>query len=87
MENYLWPKRRVVVTGDRVSWAGRWWPEAGIQIGVAKVFVPRSAEYDFAEMAAVRQMYADARPDVVIHAAGVVGGIGANREESGHVLL
>jgi len=51
--------------------------------GATNVFVPRSAEYDLRDASAVRRCLADARPDVVIHLAAVVGGIGANREQPG----
>jgi GDP-L-fucose synthase len=47
------------------------------------VFVPRRAQYDLTDESAVRRMYADARPQVVVHLAAVVGGIGANRREPG----
>jgi GDP-L-fucose synthase len=45
----------------------------------ADVFVPRSRDYDLRREADIQRVYADARPDVVIHVAGVVGGIGANQ--------
>ena len=45
----------------------------------SEVFVPRSQEYDLREKEAVIRMYEDARPDIVMHLAGVVGGIGANK--------
>ena len=54
---------------------------------VAKSFVPRSAQYDLRDLDAVRRLFADARPDIVIHLAARVGGIGANREQPGRVLL
>jgi GDP-L-fucose synthase len=47
------------------------------------VFVPRSQEYDLREREAIERLYDDAKPDVVIHLAGIVGGIGANRENPG----
>jgi len=47
---------------------------------VSDIFVPRSREYDLREKEAIVQLYQDARPDLVVHLAGVVGGIGANRE-------
>jgi GDP-L-fucose synthase len=47
--------------------------------GAAEIFVPRSREYDLREKDAVQRCLADSRPDVVIHLAAVVGGIGANR--------
>jgi GDP-L-fucose synthase len=49
----------------------------------AEVFVPRSRDYDLTQEDAVRALYADARPDVVIHLAARVGGIGANRRSPG----
>jgi GDP-L-fucose synthase len=49
----------------------------------ATVVVPRKAEYDLTEQAQVRRLLDDHRPDVVIHLAAVVGGIGANRANPG----
>jgi GDP-L-fucose synthase len=45
--------------------------------------VPRSAQFDLRENSAIRRLYAKARPDMVIHLAAVVGGIGANCENPG----
>ena len=49
----------------------------------SQVVVPRRAEYDLVHEADVRRLYDTHRPDVVIHLAAVVGGIGANRENPG----
>jgi GDP-L-fucose synthase len=49
----------------------------------ARVFVPRSAQYDLREKEGIERALADARPEVVIHLAAVVGGIGANRKNPG----
>jgi GDP-L-fucose synthase len=49
----------------------------------ADVFVPHSAEYDLRDRDAIRAALAAGRPEFVIHLAGVVGGIGANRENPG----
>jgi GDP-L-fucose synthase len=51
--------------------------------GAAEIFVPRSAEYDLTDADAIHRVLADARPDVVVHLAAVVGGIGANRAHPG----
>ncbi len=51
--------------------------------GATEVFVPRKAEYDLVDRDACRRLLADARPDLVIHLAARVGGIGANRESPG----
>jgi GDP-L-fucose synthase len=53
------------------------------EVGVADVFVPRSSGYDLRTVDGVGRALADGRPDVVIHLAAVVGGIGANRENPG----
>jgi GDP-L-fucose synthase len=49
----------------------------------AEVFVPRSRDYDLVSGDAVRRLYRDACPQITIHLAGKVGGIGANRENPG----
>src|SRR4051812_14358843 len=49
----------------------------------AAALVPRRAEYDLTEQSQVRRLLDDQRPDVVIHLAATVGGIGANRENPG----
>ena len=51
--------------------------------GCKDIFVPRSQEHNLVEMEAVRRLYQDAKPDVVIHLAARVGGIGANRSNPG----
>jgi GDP-L-fucose synthase len=50
------------------------------------VFVVRSRDYDLRDKAAIRRLYAEQKPDVVIHLAAVVGGIGANRDNPGKFL-
>jgi len=44
------------------------------------IFVPRSKDYDLRKKEAIVRMYEDAEPDVVLHLAATVGGIGANRK-------
>jgi GDP-L-fucose synthase len=51
--------------------------------GVSEIFVPRSADFDLRSADGVRAALAAGRPEVVIHLAAVVGGIGANRENPG----
>jgi len=53
--------------------------------GVAKddIFVPRSKDYDLRRAEGVGDALADGEPNVIIHLAAVVGGIGANRENPG----
>jgi len=47
--------------------------------GATDVFVPRKADYDLVDGAAVRKLLSDVQPEVVLHLAANVGGIGANR--------
>ena len=49
-----------------------------LDTGCDDVFVPRSAEYDLREAGGVAEMLHDSKPDLIIHLAAVVGGIGAN---------
>jgi GDP-L-fucose synthase len=51
--------------------------------GANLVFVPKSTEYNLVKEEAIIRLYKAARPDIVIHLAAVVGGIGANRENPG----
>lgn len=51
--------------------------------GVREIYVPRSADHDLRTADGVREALTEGRPDVVIHLAAVVGGIGANRENPG----
>jgi len=51
--------------------------------GYTEIFVPRSREYDLTNLHDVKRVLDDATPDIIIHLAAVVGGIGANRERPG----
>ena len=51
--------------------------------GCSQIIVPRSKDYDLVQMEAVQRLYADAKPDMVIHLAARVGGIGANQSNPG----
>ncbi|MFI5310731.1 MAG: GDP-L-fucose synthase family protein [Gemmatimonadales bacterium] len=73
---------RVVVTGGS-GFLGRRVIAALEGRGCRAITVPRSREYDLRERAAVQRLYRDVRPDLVIHLAAVVGGIGANRANPG----
>lgn len=77
-----WTSRRVVVTGG-AGFLGSYVAEKLGECACQNIFVPRKSEYDLIEMSNIRRMYDDACPDVVIHLAGVVGGIGINRERPG----
>lgn len=73
-----WGDRRVTVTGG-TGFLGNYVVEKLKERGASEIFVPRSREYDLRDVEATIRMLKDARPDVVIHLAARVGGIGANR--------
>jgi GDP-L-fucose synthase len=77
-----WPSERIVVTGG-AGFLGSYVIEALRARGAREVFVPRSKDYDLVRMDAVRALYRDARPTLVLHLAARVGGIGANRDNPG----
>jgi GDP-L-fucose synthase len=74
----FWAQRRVCVTGG-AGFLGSFVVEKLQERGAEHIFVPRQKDYDLTKLEAIRQMLAEARPDVVIHLAALAGGIGANR--------
>ncbi|MCL4841097.1 MAG: GDP-L-fucose synthase [Bryobacteraceae bacterium] len=74
--------KRVCVTGGG-GFLGSHVVEVLAGRGCGEVFVPRKRDYDLTEAAGVERMYGEGRPEVLIHLAAVVGGIGANRENPG----
>src|SRR5213594_462941 len=78
----FWSNKHVVVTGG-AGFLGSYVVEKLRARGCENIFVPRSMEYDLRDRDAIVQLYKKARPDVVIHLAAVVGGIGANRANPG----
>ncbi len=78
----FWRNKRVLVTGG-AGFLGSWVVEKLKSAGNCHIFVSRKREYDLVEMEAVKRLYRDAKPDIVIHLAARVGGIGANRANPG----
>ena len=77
-----WGARRVCVTGG-AGFLGSYVVARLQAAGCRSIFVPRTVEFDLRHESAIRRLYDEARPDVLIHLAAVVGGIGANRENPG----
>ena len=78
----FWDGKRILVTGGS-GFLGSFVVERLQERGCKDIFVPRSKDYDLVEMEAVKRLYRDAKPDIVIHLAARVGGIGANRANPG----
>jgi len=73
---------RITVTGG-AGFLGRHVIARLREQGFHNIFVPHAEDYNLVESEQVKRMYCDAAPDIVIHLAAVVGGIGANRENPG----
>jgi GDP-L-fucose synthase len=78
----FWTDKRVVVTGG-VGFLGSFVIEKIRQRGCENVMVPRSKDFDLRDRDAIIRLLKKAQPQIVIHLAAVVGGIGANRANPG----
>ncbi len=74
--------KRVVVTGG-AGFLGGYVTEGLRNRGCKNILVPKIEDYNLVNMNDIERMYDDMRPDIVIHLAAVVGGIGANQEHPG----
>src|SRR5215472_8396711 len=74
--------KKIVVTGGS-GFLGRFVQERLLAHGASEIFVPRSGDYDLRDRAEAERLYAEQGPDILIHLAATVGGIGANRNNPG----
>lgn len=77
----FWEGKKVIVTGG-AGFLGSYIVEK-LQQEKAKVFIPKIEDYDLRKIENIKRMFDDFLPEIVIHLAAVVGGIGANRQNPG----
>ena len=77
--------KRIVVTGGS-GFLGRHLVGRLKRAGCDRIFVPRRAEFDLTREADIRRLLKREQPEIVIHLAALVGGIGANRRNPGGFL-
>lgn len=78
----FWENKEVVVTGG-AGFLGSFVVDQLKDKNPDEIIIPRSSDYDLRKKESIVQMYEDSNPDIVIHLAATVGGIGANRENPG----
>ncbi len=79
------PYKKIVITGG-AGFLGRFVAQRLRDFPGVEIFIPRSKEYDLVREENVKRLLADANPDLVIHLAAVVGGIGHNQKNPGRVF-
>ncbi|MEX1217857.1 MAG: GDP-L-fucose synthase [Acidimicrobiales bacterium] len=82
----FWDNRKVLITGGR-GFLGQAVVDRVRVRGAKELFTPSSEEYDLRDRVAVQSMFNDTKPDLVIHLAARVGGIGANMERPAELYL
>jgi GDP-L-fucose synthase len=78
----FWQNKKVTITGG-AGFLGSYVVKKLQQRGCRSIFILRSKEYDLVNYEACKKVYEDSKPDMVIHLAARVGGIGANRANPG----
>jgi GDP-L-fucose synthase len=78
----FWHAKRVLVTGGS-GFLGRSIVDLLKKKGCRYIFIPRQKDYDLRKSSAIKRILKESKPDIVLHLAATVGGIGANQRHPG----
>ena len=78
----FWTRKKVVVTGG-AGFLGQAVVDLLKKRGCRSIFIPRKKDYDLRGSSAIQRLLKKTKPDLIIHLAAAVGGIGANMENPG----
>jgi GDP-L-fucose synthase len=80
LNEFIWAEKKICVTGG-AGFLGTHLIRELRSKGAQDIFIPKIEDYDLVDSGAIRRMLSDSDPDVIIHLAAHVGGIGANQEK------
>ena len=80
LNEFNWAEKKISVTGG-AGFLGTHLIRELRSKGAQDIFIPKIEDYDLVDSDAIRRMLSDSDPDVIIHLAAHVGGIGANQEK------
>ena len=75
-------QKKIMVTGG-AGFLGQYVVEKLLERGCKNIFIPRSKDYDLTREVAIKELFDNNKFDIVLHLAGIVGGIGANKANPG----
>jgi GDP-L-fucose synthase len=82
----LSPTDRIVITGG-AGFVGTFVVDILKSKGFRNIFIPRRKDFELTHESEVQRLYREQKPDVVLHLAAEVGGIGANRDNPGRFFF
>jgi len=81
----FWEDKNILVTGGE-GFLGSYLVSKLKESSPRSIFIPKIEEYDLTKIDAIKDAYSNARPDIIVHLAAKVGGIGLNKEKPGELF-